>query len=80
MPWKRLPHDAVLHFLWLGVAKDMDELIALLNMNGVYTTPQEVTLIVKEEWKKPPNEISSWLKFTPREYIKKILGVEPEDP
>jgi hypothetical protein len=78
-PWKKLPEDAVLHFLWLQVARDMDELIGLLNMNGVYVSPQEVTLIVKNEWKKGA-EMSSWLKFTPREYLKKILGVEPSDP
>jgi hypothetical protein len=79
IPWKKLPEDAVLHFLWLQVARDMDELIGLLNMNGVYVSPQEVTLIVKNEWKKG-EQMDSWLKFTPREYLKKILGVDPADP
>jgi tetratricopeptide (TPR) repeat protein len=79
VPWKKLPEDAVLHFLWLQVARDMDELIGLLNMNGVYVSPQEVTLIVKNEWKKG-EQMDSWLKFTPREYLKKILGVDPADP
>jgi hypothetical protein len=77
--WKEIPRDPVLHFLWLQVAESMDQLIELLNANGVYVTPQEVTLIVKNEWKKG-DKMSSWLKFTPREYLKKILGVDPSDP
>jgi hypothetical protein len=77
--WKEIPRDPVLHLLWLQVARSMDQLIELLNANGVYVTPQEVTLIVKNEWKKG-DKMSSWLKFTPREYLKKILGVEPSDP
>jgi hypothetical protein len=76
--WKNLPRDAILHLLATKVPQSMDDLIAQLNMHGVYVMPQEVTMIVKEEWKKTPRD--SWLEVTPRDYIKKILGVDPEDP
>jgi hypothetical protein len=79
VPWKEMPRDPVLHLLWLQVARDMDQLIALLNANGVYVTPQEITLIVKNEWKKGDG-MDAWLKGTPRDYLKKILGVDPADP
>jgi hypothetical protein len=76
--WKNLPRDAILHLLATKVPQSMNDLIAQLNMHGVYVMPQEVTLIVKEEWKKTPRD--SWLEVTPRDYIKKILGADPEDP
>jgi hypothetical protein len=76
--WKNLPRDPILHLLATKIPQSMDDLIAQLNMHGVYVMPQEVTLIVKEEWKKTPRD--SWLEVTPRDYIKKILGVDPEDP
>jgi len=76
--WKNLPRDAILHLLATKVPQSMDDLIAQLNMHGVYVMPQEVTLIVKEEWKKTPRD--SWLEVTPKDYIKKVLGVDPEDP
>jgi hypothetical protein len=79
IPWKKLPEDAVFHFLWLRIAKDMDELVGLLNMNGVYVTPQEVTVIVKQELKKG-EAAATWLKMTSKDYLKKILGVDPADP
>jgi hypothetical protein len=78
LPWKNLPRDAILHLLATKVPQSMDDLIAQLNMHGVYVMPQEVILIVKDEWKKTPRD--SWLEVTPRDYIKKILGVDPEDP
>jgi len=78
MPWKELPKDAVLHMLWLQVYKDMDSLVAALNMHGVYVTPEEIRLIVKEEWKKG-EKMDSWLKFTPKDYLLQILGLRPED-
>jgi hypothetical protein len=76
--WKNLPRDAILHLLATKVPQSMDDLIAQLNMHGVYVMPQQVTLIVKEEWKKTPRD--SWLEVTPRDYLKKILGADPEDP
>jgi hypothetical protein len=76
--WKNLPRDAILHLLATKVPQSMDDLIAQLNMHGIYVMPQEVTMIVKEEWKKTPRD--SWLEVTPKDYIKKILGVDPEDP
>ena len=76
--WKNLPRDAILHLLATKVPQSMDDLIAQLNMHGVYVMPQEVTMIVKEEWKKTPRD--TWLDVTPRDYIKKVLGVDPEDP
>jgi len=45
---------------------------------GMTITPEDVKRIVKEEWKKG-EKMHAWLKLTPREYIKKILGVDPED-
>jgi hypothetical protein len=77
--WKEIPKDPVLNMLWLQIAKNMDELIETLTWHGVRVEPEEVIKIVKEEWKKGA-EMDSWLKFTPKEYLKEILGVDPEDP
>ena len=78
-PWKEIPKDPILHVLATKVARSMDELLAILENNGIRTNAAEVTLIVKEEWKKG-DQMSSWLKIVPREYLRQILGQDPEDP
>jgi hypothetical protein len=77
--WKE-PREAVFHILAMGRVGTMDELLETLNMHGFFLSEDDVKRIVKEEWRKPPEARDSRLKVTPREYIKKILGVEPEDP
>ena len=77
-PWKEIPRDPVLHYLCTREAKNIEELIEWLREDGVEVTPDDVKRIVKEEWKKGEN-MHTWLKCTPRDYIKKILGVDPED-
>jgi hypothetical protein len=81
-PWKEIPRDVILHRMWLQVGKDMDTFVKVVNEDleeiGMTITSEDVRRIVKEEWKKG-EEMHVWLKLTPREYIKKILGVDPED-
>jgi hypothetical protein len=71
--WHELPRDAILHLLATKVYKSMDQLIAALNLHGVYTTPQEITEIVKREWAKTPRD--SWLLITPKEYLSETLNI-----
>lgn len=82
VPWKEIPRDPVLHLLcaskYKEEIKDMEDFISFLHDYGVDVTPEEVIKIVKEEWKKGV-EMHAWLRHTPREHIKKILGVYPED-
>lgn len=79
MPWRKLPEDAVLHMLCTRLAESMDQLISRLEMHGVHVTPEQVTRIVKDEWRKG-EEMDTWLKHTPRDYLRQILGVDPADP
>jgi hypothetical protein len=83
VPWKEIPRDPVLHLLcaskYKEEIKDMEDFISFLHDYGVEVTPEEVIKIVKEEWKKGVGKMHAWLELTPREHIKKILGVYPED-
>ena len=75
--WHNLPRDAILHLLATKVYKSMDQLIAALNLHGVYVEPEEVRQIVKEEWAKTPRD--SWLEITPKEYLSETLAIPIEE-
>lgn len=75
--WHELPRDAILHLLATKVYHTMDQLIAGLNMHGVYVEPDEVRNIVKAEWAKTPRD--SWLEITPKEYLSETLGIPIEE-
>jgi hypothetical protein len=75
--WKELPRDAILHLLATKVYKSIDQLIAALNMHGVFVEPEEIKEIVKREWAKTPRD--SWLLVTPKEYLSETLGIPIEE-
>ena len=75
--WKNMPRDAILHLLATKVYHSMDQLLAALNMHGVFLEAQEVREIVKTEWAKTPRD--SWLTITPKEYLSETLGIPIEE-
>jgi hypothetical protein len=60
------------------IGMTIESLIEWLRQYDIHVTPEEVIKIVKEEWKKGA-EMDSWLKVVPRDYLKAVLGVDPED-
>jgi hypothetical protein len=75
--WHELPRDAILHLLATKVYKSIDQLIAALNLHGVYVEEPEIRDIVKHEWAKTPRD--SWLQVTPKEYLSETLGIPLEE-
>jgi len=72
LPWKE-PRDAVLHLLWLGKVRDMDELLMALSASGIYLDAETVKAIIREEMAKPPEEQDLWFKQTSKEYLEIFL-------
>ncbi|MEM0111357.1 MAG: hypothetical protein QXK90_01180 [Candidatus Parvarchaeota archaeon] len=72
LPWKE-PRDAVLHLLWLGKVKDMDELLMALNVSGIFLDAETVKAIIREEMAKPREKQDIWFRQTPKEYLEVFL-------
>jgi hypothetical protein len=70
---------AVLHLLATKKYENTDEFFkALREVYGVDAELEQVKKIIKEEWRKKLRH--PWLAVTSKDYIKKVLGVDPEDP